>query len=568
MDEPAPVNAFVSSQSDAKCFNQSDGRIVTMAEGGTPPYSYSMNKLQWNTHGQFMQLPEGSYKIYSRDKNSCLDSTTATLSQPNLLEAAVASVLPSYCNHNNGQATISVMGGTAPYQSRWNHTSSLQGLTVSSLENSTYNVSIIDANGCTTPIVVTIPKGVEPTLSVTGTQNPICFESADGSVSINVESGTMPYQLLVNNQTVSNTYLEALPKGEYSIKIIDAQNCKDSTTVSLTAPPALNVSIANALNPKCFETATGSAEAIATGGTQPYSIEWSNGNNVAQATNLLAGTYSVLVTDNHGCAQSQSVTLTNPEPITTNLPQAVPLCIGQTATLDAENIGSSYWWTSNVGIESFERTITVSNAGSYYLMITSPIGCFGYDTVTVRYFDYNANATLLVPSTAQLGDTLVILDISWPVPDALSWEIPSSFQIVNDYPYEKWVIPTQLGVYSVGMVAFTGECSAYQVKSVTITEAKPNTNNTLAKKEKPIKSVEVAPNPASNLSTAQVTMNYPAAVTVELVNNMGLRVFFKDVSTKQNQHNIALPIQHLMPGIYIVRVTSGTDSAMAKLIIQ
>ncbi|MBN2750869.1 MAG: T9SS type A sorting domain-containing protein [Bacteroidales bacterium] len=568
LDEPAPVNAFVSSQSDAKCFNQSDGRIVTMAEGGTPPYSYSMNKLQWNTHGQFMQLPEGSYKIYSRDKNSCLDSTTATLSQPNLLEAAVASVLPSYCNHNNGQATISVMGGTAPYQSRWNHTSSLQGLTVSSLENSTYNVSIIDANGCTTPIVVTIPKGVEPTLSVTGTQNPLCFESADGSVSINVESGTMPYQLLVNNQTVSNTYLEALPKGEYSIKIIDAQNCKDSTTVSLTAPPALNVSIANALNPKCFETATGSAEAIATGGTQPYSIEWSNGNNVAQATNLLAGTYSVLVADNHGCAQSQSVTLTNPEPITTSLPQAVPLCIGQTATLDAENIGSSYWWTSNVGIESFERTITVSNAGSYYLMITSPIGCFGYDTVTVRYFDYNANATLLVPSTAQLGDTLVILDISWPVPDALSWEIPSSFQIVNDYPYEKWVIPTQLGVYSVGMVAFTGECSAYQVKSVTITEAKPNTNNTLAKKEKPIKSVEVAPNPASNLSTTQVTMNYPAAVTVELVNNMGLRVFFKDVSTKQNQHNIALPIQHLMPGIYIVRVTSGTDSAMAKLIIQ
>ena len=568
LDEPAPVNAFVSSQSDAKCFNQSDGRIVTMAEGGTPPYSYSMNKLQWNTHGQFMQLPEGSYKIYSRDKNSCLDSTTATLSQPNLLEAAVASVLPSYCNHNNGQATISVMGGTAPYQSRWNHTSSLQGLTVSSLENSTYNVSIIDANGCTTPIVVTIPKGVEPTLSVTGTQNPLCFESADGSVSINVESGTMPYQLLVNNQTVSNTYLEALPKGEYRIKIIDAQNCKDSTTISLTAPPALNVSIANALNPKCFETATGSAEAITTGGTQPYSIEWSNGNNVAQATNLLAGTYSVLVTDNHGCVQSQSVTLTNPEPITTNLPQAVPLCIGQTATLDAENIGSSYWWTSNVGIESFERTITVSNAGSYYLMITSPIGCFGYDTVTVRYFDYNANATLLVPSTAQLGDTLVILDISWPVPDALSWEIPSSFQIVNDYPYEKWVIPTQLGVYSVGMVAFTGECSAYQVKSVTITEAKPNTNNTLAKKEKPIKSVEVAPNPASNLSTAQVTMNYPAAVTVELVNNMGLRVFFKDVSTKQNQHNIALPIQHLMPGIYIVRVTSGTDNAMAKLIIQ
>src|SRR5206468_12531742 len=65
-------------------------------------------------------------------------------------------------------------------------------------------------------------------------------------------------------------------------------------------------------NVSCHNGTNGSAAVAASGGTTPYSYSWSNGATVASLSNLVATTYSVTVTDAHGCSNSCSFTVTEP----------------------------------------------------------------------------------------------------------------------------------------------------------------------------------------------------------------------------------------------------------------
>ncbi|KIC90087.1 SprB repeat-containing protein, partial [Flavihumibacter solisilvae] len=177
----------------------------------------------------------------------------------------------------------------------------------------TYTVTVTDAMGCITTATVTITE--PPVLAATTVGNNVsCFGTATGSATVNVTGGTAPFTYSWNTLPVqTGATATDLTAGTYTVTVTDAAGCVTTTTVTITEPPVLNAT-ASFNNVSCFGTATGSATVNVTGGTAPYTYSWNTlpAQTGATATGLVAGTYTVNVTDAMGCITTATVTITEP----------------------------------------------------------------------------------------------------------------------------------------------------------------------------------------------------------------------------------------------------------------
>ena len=154
----------------------------------------------------------------------CTASCSVTITEPAVLVATCSVVSNVSCNGgNDGSASVSASGGTAPYSG----TGSFTGLAAGSY---TYNVS--DANGCTASCSVTITEPAALSASCSVVSNVTCNGGNDGSASVSASlGGTAPY-----SGTGTFTGLTA---GSYTYNVTDANGCTASCSVTITEPAAL-----------------------------------------------------------------------------------------------------------------------------------------------------------------------------------------------------------------------------------------------------------------------------------------------------------------------------------------
>lgn len=161
-----PAQLSVSAVgTNISCNGQTDGQIVLSANGGTPGYTYSVNGNS-TTNTTVTGLSAGSYTIAITDNNGCTASTSSvSISEPTVLTSSVGTITPEL-GGNDGSVNLSVSGGTAPYSYAWTgpngYTSGVQD--PNNMPGGTYNVTITDANGCTsvqTGIVVPSQLGID-----------------------------------------------------------------------------------------------------------------------------------------------------------------------------------------------------------------------------------------------------------------------------------------------------------------------------------------------------------------------------------------------------------------------
>ncbi len=124
----------------------------------------------------------------------------------------------------------------------------------------------------------------------------------------------------------------------------------------------------------------GTATVIITSGEAPYTIEWSSGATTETATGLLAGVYTVTVTDNAGCERTDVITVNEVPGFTVTITQ-----LGQILTADA---GVSWQWYQNgVAIpDATSATYEVLAPGEYYVVAIDANGCTA-TSETVYFFD-------------------------------------------------------------------------------------------------------------------------------------------------------------------------------------
>jgi hypothetical protein len=216
-----------------------------------------------------------------------------------------------------GEAEAIVTGGVGPFTYDWGSLGT--GPSKDGLNPGSYSVTIKDKNGCsaTKPFTITQPPILNATLTTT---NVTCNGANDGTISVTNPQGghgTFEYSIGGIDWQATGSFLN-LPNDTYSVQIRDEAHTECviilDPILEITQPEILTSFLDSQDDVKCKGFTTGAATINASGGTAPYTFSWGSFGTGATKTDLSAGTYSIIVTDNNGCTTLPlEVVITEPD---------------------------------------------------------------------------------------------------------------------------------------------------------------------------------------------------------------------------------------------------------------
>ena len=206
------------------CFGGSDGTINITTSGGTSPYTYAWNDPSSQTTEDASALSAGSFTVTATDANGCSTTLSQALTEASDLTLTTSSNAPT-CGASNGDASVSVSGGTTAYTYALDDPSTQTTATASALAAGTYNVVVTDANGCSANSPVTIVDSGSPTITTSG-NNASCNGVCDAYATVNIVSGTTPYTFLWDDGSAQTTATASnLCAGTYNVTVTDGNGC-------------------------------------------------------------------------------------------------------------------------------------------------------------------------------------------------------------------------------------------------------------------------------------------------------------------------------------------------------
>ncbi|NNF02159.1 MAG: hypothetical protein HKN22_05705, partial [Bacteroidia bacterium] len=381
--EPTALVIDTTSVIHASCNGSNDGAIDILISGGVSPYSY-----MWSggaTSEDTSMLTAGLYSLTVTDSNGCQDSIIVRITEPAILNTDSVSVTQITCNGaSNGDIDISTSGGTLPYTFNWSNGSTSED--ISSLSPGFYTLTVTDNNGCQDSITISI---VQPAVLDIDTQSIIhlsCFNSNDGQIDLITTGGNGSNGYIWSDGATTEDRVN-LTAGLYSVTVSDLKGCSDSIIISIVEPNILFADTVAVNDVSCFSGSNGSINANISGGSLPYSYDWSNNSTSEDLNSLSAGLYVLVVTDINGCEDSLSVNISQPALLNVDTVAVVTVtCNGlSNGSIDVLATGGvapySYLWSSGDTTED----ISSLNSGLYTLSITDNNGC--RDSIIVNISD-------------------------------------------------------------------------------------------------------------------------------------------------------------------------------------
>ncbi|GGG79225.1 hypothetical protein GCM10007415_09220 [Parapedobacter pyrenivorans] len=217
---------------------------------------------------------------------------------------------------SNGTATVVASGGVGPYTYSWSPSGGTAA-TATGLIVGTYTVTVTDVNNCQATLDFTITE--PPALVITPSQTNItCFGEADGTATVQVTGGAPPYSYSWTSSVSAQATATGLSAGSYTVTVTDNHGCEISQNFIINEPDEIVTSIGSITPVSTYGGNDGSATVSATGGTGSLTYSWSTTpvQTGPAATGLVAGTYTVTVTDENDCSNVLDVTITEPQPPT------------------------------------------------------------------------------------------------------------------------------------------------------------------------------------------------------------------------------------------------------------
>ncbi len=350
------------------CFNAQNGQLTVIVDNGQAPYQYSWSN--GSTQSSLQNIGSGTDSVTVKDATGSAVSLTETLSQPPAITISPAITDASCSGKANGSVTLNVSGGNGgSYSYLWSNASTTKG--IDSLKAGTYQVTVKDSVGCSIQATYTV-KNLKQITLIPSIQSPACNQS-NGAISVTASGGTEPYSYSwATGSTQSG--ISGLTAGTYSVTVTDAEGC--STTASYFIRDNNTLQASYKVTPtSCADDASGAIDLTVTGGSPPYIYSWSNGYTTQDLSGLIAGTYTVIVTDSLGCQTTVRISVFK-KTIQVNSQLTQPKCFGDTTGLISVTPTGGvspyqYAW-SNGGSTS---TIDHLAPGTYSLTVTDSTGC-------------------------------------------------------------------------------------------------------------------------------------------------------------------------------------------------
>jgi hypothetical protein len=277
--QPTPSCGSIT-KTEVKCFGGSDGTITFSFQN--PPYSYSFN------NGAFVNVPNtnpvtisglnaGNKSLVIKDGSGNTFSTSVVINQPaSALVASLSSQQNVKCfGEKTGSVVLGATGGTTPYTFPANTTSLAAG---------TYTFTVTDANGCSSPVKVTITQPAAA-LSLTASNITPACSGNNGSVTINASGGTAPY-------TGAGAFTNLAP-GNNHFTVTDKNGCSASIDVNIpgsSACPPQCTFVCNNVYYGGFEGGKGSCSSSCGGGSDlSYGLPRNGSYEIVKSVDELSG---------------------------------------------------------------------------------------------------------------------------------------------------------------------------------------------------------------------------------------------------------------------------------------
>lgn len=392
-----PSGGSISTTS-VSCHAQCTGAATLDAStitGGTSPYAIEWQAPATTTANPTGSLCAGNYIAKITDATGCISFTNTTIVEP--LPVSITNSLASFplcpgiCD---GTIALNVSGGVAPYTYTWNPISS-NAPTETNLCAGDYTVTVGYNSTCQETVAFNMPIQTSITIVPTVTNN-ICFGQCNGIATVSVSGGTGPYQASWSNAQ-TGMFANSLCNGDYTVSITDNNGCNNTATTSINSAAQITSS-ASVSQPSCG-MCDGTAGLTVSGGTGPYSFNWSNSATTPSISNLCAGIYQVVISDALSCSQSHTVIVNNSNGITgetfnvADIPCSGQCVGGLSVTALGGNLPIAYNWLNPV---STSTAINNLCPGTYFVQMIDAQGC-----VRTSSYGINPLVTLTVSPFVQ-----------------------------------------------------------------------------------------------------------------------------------------------------------------------
>jgi hypothetical protein len=382
---PLTVNSTVNP---ITCYGNATGSLSLNTVGGTAPYQYNWAGSLGSTNS-ISTLSAGVYSCQITDVNNCILNQSFQISNPPAITTTILNISTVDCYGNStGSAAISAVGGTGPLSYLWSPNQSTSS-TLSNVPAGTYTCTISDANGCQQSTNVTISQPNALSSSITTLNSVSCFGGTNGSAQVTGIGGTSPYSYSWSPLGGTSNLASNLSAGTYTCEVTDFNGCNTNQVVQINSPAAISIGTSSIAPATCGSN-NGALSLVTSGGTGSYAYTWTPSvGSTATLSNLFAGSYQVMVTDQNNCSGYLSVGISNISgPSVTLVSQTAASCFnGSTGSAQVSASGGtgslSYNWTPGNPTGNGTNTIQNLSAGPYTCQVIDANGCVGALVVTI-----------------------------------------------------------------------------------------------------------------------------------------------------------------------------------------
>ena len=497
LGEP-PIITLGLSKVDITCNTEDDGKIILSVNGGTPPYYYSIDDkttyLPVNNlvNKTITDLTDGIFEVWIKDGNDCEISAAQSIEiiRPTTLEILSFNIVNNQIiNDSKGEIQIQVSGGTSPYTYEWtdnfNPVFSESTKDISNLPASTYKVVVTDKNNCKVSQEFDVKEPLPLSVNVTQTKEVLCFEEQTGELLAEVTGGyplnSVPsdfdykwYEVngtntvLLNSSNLKLDKISNLKAGNYRVVINDSKGATTSKDFEIIQPSRIVTNIDSKQNVSCFEGNDGLIELSVSGGTPPYTYNWTSTTNTSftsttkNISNLKKGEYKVVISDSNGCNQPELIIeITEPSAGLSISNETVVNLTGfetDNGSISVDILGGTpsytYEWRvkGNTTIIGNTNELSPIAAGNYELTVTDSNSC-----VLTKEYVLTQPDLLVVDTITQTNDVLCYGD------KGVELEVSNIFGGVSPYSYE-WILKGDSTVLNTGTKLSNVGAGTYVIK--------------------------------------------------------------------------------------------------------
>lgn len=368
----------VSGTPLTNCLNPNGSIDLVITPGGVP-YGITWSTLA--TTEDLSNLPAGNYTATVTDFGSCTASIGFLVEDLRTYPSANSSVTPEVCGLSNGAIQVETTGGTLPYSYLWSSGQMTEDL--SGIVDTTYQLTITDANNCTASLTAVVPENsITFSLSGATTSNTSCI-TPNGAVDLEVNPATGTYTYLWSNMATIED-ISGLTPGPYTVTVSAGGTCTNiaNFTVSSNLPPP---QIIETVTPALCAQNSGAIDIEVQSGVGPFTFIWEDNSVNEDRSGLAPGDYTLTVTGANGCTASKTITVLQNvvTPDITGIPVVNSSCINPNGSIDITVTPNTLTYTFTWSNMAVTQNLSGLSAGTYSVTVDAGGNCSNVETFTI-----------------------------------------------------------------------------------------------------------------------------------------------------------------------------------------